>query len=96
MDLDIIIINARHFTSKKNNKVYNTLDYILVGKDNFFDSDKFKGYTVVTSFVSENCLKNINILETYKAHFDNEIKGIKSTLKIVSLVGKDGKVINLS
>lgn len=96
MDLDITIINGRHWKSQKDDKVYNTLDIVLLSKENFIENEKFLGYSVVTCWLKENILNDIKILEPCKAHFDTKMVGLKSTLKLVSLTFKDGKTINLS
>lgn len=95
MKLDIMIINSRHFTSKKDNKVYNTIDFILVSKDSFIDNDKFKGYSVATSFLNTNVLDKIKCLEVCQGVFDNQVRGLKSNLVLQKLVFKDGTTIDL-
>lgn len=96
MDFDIMIVNARHWTSKNDNKVYNTLDYVIVSKDNYNDTDKFKGYNIVTSWLKQNIVKDIKALEVYKATFDTRMDGLKSTLVLKKLTAKDGTIIDLS
>lgn len=96
MDLDITIINGRHWTSKTDNKVYNTLDIVLLSKDNLIDTDKFKGYSVVTCWLDKNVLKDVHILEQCKGHFESRMNGLKSTLMLKSITLKDGSTINLS
>lgn len=96
MDLDIVVINARHWTSKKDNKVYNTLDYIIVSKDNYLDTTNIKGYALVTSWLDSDIIPHIVPMERYKATFDSRMNGLKSTLILKSLTDKNGKTINLS
>lgn len=96
MDLDICIVNGRHWTSKNDNKVYNTLDYIITTKENFVDSDNFKGYQIVTSWLDKNIIKDIKPLECYKATFETRMQGLKSTLILRKLTDKSGNIIDLS
>lgn len=96
MDFDIMVINARHWTSKNDNKVYNTLDYVMVSKETFNDNDNFKGYNVVTSWLKNNLVKDIKTLEVYKATFETRMDGLKSTLVLKKLTAKDGTIIDLS
>lgn len=96
MDLDIMVLNARHWTSKKDNKVYNTLDYVIVNKDNFMDTDNLKGYVPVTSWLDKCIVKDIKSLEVYKATFDTKMVGLKHTMILKKLVHKDGTIIDLS
>lgn len=96
MELDLIVVNARHFTSKKDNKVYNTLDFILATKDSYIDSDKFKGYIPQTAFFDKNILADIKPLESYRGEFESKSKGLTSKLVLKSLKSKDGKIIDLA
>ena len=95
MELDIIIINASHFTSKKDGNIYNTINFILVNKDGYIDTEKFKGYSVSMTFVKKNELKNLPILENIKGVFDEEQRGLHKNLVLRSIKTKDGKVIDL-
>lgn len=95
MDLDVIVINSRHFKSKEG-KVCNTIDFILVTADGLIENDKFVGYIPQTAFFDVNCLQLVKPLATYKGHFESEVKGLKLYLKLKSLKDKDGKVINLA
>ena len=70
MNLEIVVINARHWTSKIDNKVYNTLDFVINSKDNLVESDNFKGYQVVTSWLKRSVVKEIIPFGSYKATFD--------------------------
>lgn len=96
MDLDILVINARHWTSKNDNKVYNTLDYIITSKDTFVESDNFKGYQIVTSWLKKSVVKEVEPLAVYKATFDTRMEGLKSTLVLKQLTHKNGTVVDLS
>lgn len=96
MNLDIIIINSRHFTSKKDGKVYNTIDFVLSSKDSFIDNDKFRGYSVATSFVDKNVLKEVDILAPCVGVFDNNRSGLRNTLKLKQIILKNGKTLDLS
>lgn len=96
MELDIMIVNARHFTSKKDQKVYNTLDFILVTKDSYIDSDKFKGYIPQTAFLNKSVLSDVKALEVYKGIFESRSKGLTSSLILKGLKCKDGSIIDLA
>jgi len=96
MELDIMVVNARHFTSKKDNKVYNTLDFILANKDSYIDNDKFKGYIPQTAFFNKNILEEVKALEVYKGIFESRSKGLTSKLVLTGLKCKDGSVIDLA
>lgn len=96
MNLEIVVINARHWTSKNDNKVYNTLDYVINSKDNLVESDNFKGYQVVTSWLKRSVVKEIIPFGSYKATFDTRMEGLKSTLVLKRLEHKDGTIIDLS
>lgn len=96
MNLDIVVINARHWTSKNDNKVYNTLDYIITSKDTLVNSDNFKGYQIVTSWLKQSVVKEIIPLSAYKATFETRMEGLKSTLILKRLEHKDGTIIDLS
>lgn len=95
MELDIIIINGSHFTSKKDNKVYNTINFIIVNKDTYIETEKFKGYSIATAFADKNELDNLPILENIKGIFEETRKGLHSNLRLKAIKLKDGKVIDL-
>lgn len=96
MNLEIVVINARHWTSKNDDKVYNTLDYIITSKESLVESEKFKGYQIVTSWLKKSLVKEIEPLSVYKATFDTHMEGLKSTLVLKKLEHKNGTVIDLS
>lgn len=95
MNLDIIVINSSHFTSKKDGKVYNTINFILNSKESFIDSDKFRGYSVATSFADKNVLKEVEIMSPCTGVFDETHIGLRKTLKLKQIILKNGKTIDL-
>lgn len=96
MELDILLVNARHFTSKKDGKVYDTIDFILATKDSYIDTEKFKGYIPQTAWSNKNILNDVKSLETYKGIFETRTKGLTSRLELVKLKCKDGTIIDLA
>ena len=94
MELDIVIIKASHFTSKKDNKTYNTIDFILVNKENYIETDNFKGYSVNTSFTNENHLSQVPIMVQCKGIFDEKINGLRKNL-VLKAIKYENKVIDL-
>lgn len=96
MNLDIVVINARHFTSKKDNKVYNTIDFIINNKDSLIDSDKFRGYSVATAFCDNNVIKELDIMAPCQGIFDESQRGLRKTLRLKQIISKNGKTIDLS
>lgn len=95
MDYKLLIVNTRHFTSKEG-KVCNTVDFILVTDDSCIDNDKFNGYITQTAFLDTNLVGKVEPLGAYTGHFDTEVKGLKSYLKLKSLKDKGGKTISLA
>lgn len=96
MKLDIMIINTRHFTSKKNGKVYNSVDFLLYNNDGLIDNEKFNGYITNTSFVNANCVGKVKPLEICKGEFESYTKGLQSELRLVALDLKNGTHIDLA
>lgn len=92
---DIIVINSSNFISKKNNKEYNTIDFILADKESYIDSDHFKGYSISHSFVNVKVLNDIDIMKPVKGVFDEWRKGLSKELKLKAIKLSNGKVINL-
>lgn len=95
MKLDIIIINSSHFTSKKNNQIYNTIDFILSDKDAYIKTDKFVGYSITTSFINKNVLNDIEIMTKCQGIFEEKTYGLKKSLILKQLVLSNGKTIDL-
>lgn len=95
MNLDIVVINARHFTSKKDNKVYNTIDFIISNKDSLIDSDKFRGFSVATAFCDKNVLKDLDVMIPCQGVFDEYQRGLRKNLKLTKVILKNGKTIDL-
>lgn len=96
MNLDIVVMNSRHFTAKSDNKVYNTIDFVIANKESLIDSDKFRGFSVATAFCDKNVMKELEFLVPCQGVFDEYQRGLRKSLRLKQIILKNGKTIDLS
>lgn len=102
LESKIYLLNATRYADKKTGEAKMILNYIFLNPESIANYAKFKGAQVQTEFVNSDdafgSLDNYILREsTLKFSIEQNAKNpLKPRVNLVSLVGKDGKAVNLA